>query len=101
MVRVRRRHLNHDGQVHADHAGDMPSAHLNSDGTANATFTIDRIDIDELDGRVVSLHAGPNNFGNVAVGNEPNQYTPTARRPPSARTPPATPATASLAARSL
>jgi len=69
-------HYKHDGEIHADHAGDMPSLHLNSDGTADATFTIERVDIDELAGRVVILHAGADNFGNVPIGTEPNQYTP-------------------------
>jgi len=69
-------HYKHDGEVHADHAGDMPSLHLNSDGTADATFSIERIEIDELAGRVVIFHAGADNFGNVPVGTQPNQYTP-------------------------
>ncbi len=69
-------HLKHDGEVHADHAGDMPSIHLNSDGTADATFAIVRVDIDELAGRVVIFQTGADNFANVPVGTEPNQYTP-------------------------
>ncbi len=68
-------HLKHDGEVHGGHSGDMPSLHLDSDGTAKATFSIDRIDIGELAGRVVILHAGPDNFGNVPVGPQATQYT--------------------------
>jgi Cu-Zn family superoxide dismutase len=68
-------HLKHDGEVHGGHSGDLPSLHLDSDGTATATFSIDRIDIGELAGRVVILHAGPDNFGNVPVGTQPTQYT--------------------------
>ena len=68
-------HLMHAGEVHGGHSGDMPSLHLDSDGTAETTFAIDRIDVGELDGRVVILHAGADNFGNVPVGTMPNQYT--------------------------
>jgi superoxide dismutase, Cu-Zn family len=68
-------HLKHDGEVHGGHSGDMPSLHLDGDGTAKTTFTIDRIDVDELAGRVVILHAGADNFGNVPVGTDANQYT--------------------------
>ena len=67
-------HFGHDGELHGNHAGDMPSLHLNADGTATTTFSIDRIELGELAGRVVILHAGPDNFGNVPVGTAPNQY---------------------------
>ena len=36
----------------------------------------DRFSIDELDGRAVVLHAGPDNFGAVPLGPGPDQYTP-------------------------
>jgi Cu-Zn family superoxide dismutase len=32
--------------------------------------------VDDLAGRVVIVHAGPDNFGNIPVGTDPNQYTP-------------------------
>jgi superoxide dismutase, Cu-Zn family len=68
-------HLKQDGQLHGGHDGDMPPLFLDNDGRAEATFIVDRTDLDELDGRVVILHAGPDNLGNVPVGTEPDQYT--------------------------
>lgn len=69
-------HLRAGEEVHPHHAGDMPSLHLDHDGRATATFTIDRIDLDDLAGRVVILHAGADNFGNVPLGAESTHYTP-------------------------
>ena len=54
----------------------MPSLHLDADGRAETTFMIDRIDLDDLSGRAVILHAGRDNFGNVPTGTERTQYTP-------------------------
>ena len=68
-------HLKQDGQLHGGHDGDMAPLFLDSNGRAEATFTIDRTDVHELDGRVVIVHAGPDNLGNVPVGSEPNEYT--------------------------
>ena len=68
-------HLKQEGQLHGSHDGDMAPLFLDSNGRAEATFSIDRIEVDELDGRVVIVHAGPDNFGNIPVGSEPNQYT--------------------------
>ncbi len=68
-------HLKQEGQLHGGHDGDMAPLLLDSNGRAEATFTIEGIDVNELDGRVVIVHAGPDNLGNVPVGSEPNQYT--------------------------
>lgn len=68
-------HLKQEGQLHGGHDGDMVPLLLGSDGRAEATFTLEGIDVDGLDGRVVVVHAGPDNLGNVPVGSEPNQYT--------------------------
>ncbi len=68
-------HLTDAGQRHGDHAGDLPSLHVNADGRATTTFQIDRLHVADLEGRVVVLHAGPDNLGNVPVGTAPNQYT--------------------------
>ena len=68
-------HLKQEGQLHGDHDGDMAPLFLDSNGSAEATFTIEG-SVDELDGRVVIVHAGPDNLGNVPVGSEPNQYNP-------------------------
>lgn len=69
-------HLAEPGQTHGHHDGDMPSPLVQADGTAVLKFATDRIDPDELAKRVVILHAGPDNFGNVPKGSLPDQYTP-------------------------
>jgi Cu-Zn family superoxide dismutase len=68
-------HLKQDGQLHGGHDGDMPPLLLDHNGQAEATFTVDGVDVSQLDGRVMIVHAGPDNLGNVPVGTEPNQYT--------------------------
>ena len=69
-------HFKHDAaEAHSSHAGDMPSIILNRDGTAHMEFTIDRVVAGELFDRVVILHAGPDNYGNVPLGTAANQYT--------------------------
>ena len=52
-------HYNPAGALHAQHAGDMPSVFVNSDGTTTTKFTIDRFEPDELFGKAVILHAKP------------------------------------------
>ena len=39
-------------------------------------FTTDAWAAADVVGKALILHAGRNNFGNVPVGSEPNQYTP-------------------------
>jgi superoxide dismutase, Cu-Zn family len=64
------------GQIHGGHTGDLPSPLVLADGSARLRFSTDRIDPAQVRGRVVVLHAGADNFGNVPAGSEPNQYTP-------------------------
>ncbi len=66
-------HLKAGTELHADHVGDMPSLHLNSDGSASATFLTERVP--ELNQRAVIFHAGPDNFANVPLGTLPDQYS--------------------------
>lgn len=68
-------HWKLDGQTHSNHLGDMPSVYVNADGSTETRFTIDRIALDQLAGKAVMLHAGPDNFGNVPVGAALDQYT--------------------------
>lgn len=68
-------HLKAADEIHGAHQGDMPSLHLNRDGTASARFVIDRIHVSALPGRAVILHAGPDNFANVPLGTAVDQYT--------------------------
>ncbi len=62
-------HLGHvEGQVHDDHAGDMPSLLVKADRTALLTFETDRALLDRIldaDGAAVIVHAGPDNFANI------------------------------------
>ncbi|MGL5819206.1 MAG: superoxide dismutase family protein [Phycicoccus sp.] len=70
-------HLSEEGETHGAHRGDMPSVLVNGDGTAELRFTTGRLDIGDLQGRAVVLHANPDNFGNVPVDPAaPDKYTP-------------------------
>lgn len=62
-------------QTHGQHLGDLASVFVNADGSSSMRFTIDRFAVWQLAGRAVVLHAGPDNFGNVPVGANPDQYT--------------------------
>src|SRR4051812_7247271 len=58
---------------HGDHAGDMPSLLVTSDGHAFSSFVTDRFTLDDLrdtDGSAVMVHAGRDNFANI-----PTRYT--------------------------
>ncbi len=63
------------GETHGHHIGDMPSVYVNVDGSVDSRLTIDRIDPADLHGKVVILHAGADNFGNVPVGGALDQYS--------------------------
>jgi Cu-Zn family superoxide dismutase len=69
------------GSNHSAHSGDMPSVLVLPDGTAELRFHTERFDPSELEGRAVILHAGRDNFGNVPVGTEANQYSPVSTDP--------------------
>jgi Cu-Zn family superoxide dismutase len=68
-------HLSEVGQKHSQHAGDLPSLLVNDDGSALIEFTSTRLDLADLPGRAVVLHAGPDNFANIPTGSGPEQYT--------------------------
>ena len=68
-------HLKVGSEVHGQHTGDLPSLHIDTDGRADASFRIDRVDPATLPGTAVVFHAGPDNFGNVPVGPVVDQYT--------------------------
>ncbi|HEU5483823.1 MAG TPA: superoxide dismutase family protein [Microlunatus sp.] len=69
-------HLSATGLTHGAHQGDLPSPLIGQDGTARLRFTTDRLDPELLRGRVVILHANPDNFGNVPTGTASAQYSP-------------------------
>lgn len=60
--------------VHAKHAGDLPSPYVNADGSAEMRMVVSKLTTNQVVDRVVVLHAGPDNFGNVPVGTAPDQY---------------------------
>ena len=68
-------HYNPTGQTHAHHVGDMPVVYVNADGSVETRFRIDKINPDELNGKVVILHAGADNYANIPLGTSPTQYT--------------------------
>ena len=68
-------HFNPTGQTHSRHVGDMPSVYVNTDGSVETRFQIDRIAPSELNGKVVILHAGADNFANIPLGNGSTQYS--------------------------
>ena len=69
-------HWKHDpSELHGNHAGDLPSVFVNADGTASIEFDVDKLTPEDVIGRAVVLHAGPDNFGNVPVGPGADQYT--------------------------
>ena len=68
-------HFNPTGQSHSHHVGDMPVVYVNADGSVETRFRIDKIDPAELAGKVVILHAGADNLGNIPLGTGATQYT--------------------------
>jgi superoxide dismutase, Cu-Zn family len=72
-------HYNPEGSTHRDHAGDMPSLLINSDGEGFIGFATDRFTISELrvgDGSAVIVHAAADNFANI-----PDRYRSPASPP--------------------
>ena len=62
-------HLKAMGQNHGDHNGDMSSLPAKRNGTASLRLTTDRFtlaDLRDADGSAVMVHAGADNFANVA-----------------------------------
>ena len=69
-------HWKHDpAEIHGHHAGDLPSVFVNADGTSTLSVVVDKLDATEVVGRAVILHAGADNFANVPVGPNADQYT--------------------------
>jgi superoxide dismutase, Cu-Zn family len=67
-------HLKNEGTSHPDHAGDLVSLYVKSDGKVSARFETDRFGLDalrDMDGSAVMIHDGADNFGNI-----PPRYAP-------------------------
>ena len=60
---------------HGSHAGDLTSLYFNRDGSVHLEFTTDRFIGGEIFDRVVILHSGSDNFGNIPLGSAAAQYT--------------------------
>jgi superoxide dismutase, Cu-Zn family len=69
-------HFNPGGSHHGDHVGDMPAVFFTHSGHAAMEFLTDRFTIDDILGRAVVLHQFADNYGNIPLGSEANQYTP-------------------------
>ena len=68
-------HYNPNSATHGNHAGDMPALFFTEAGRATMSFVTDRFDTQEIKDKAVILHQGADNYGNIPVGKEPNQYT--------------------------
>ena len=58
------------GGSHAGHAGDMPVLLVGADGTAQTSFTTDRVrlaNILDADGAAIMIHALPDNYANIPL----------------------------------
>lgn len=69
-------HYNPTGGMHGEHAGDMPALLFSDTGRAMLSFTTDRFTPSQIRGRAVIVHQLADNYGNVPVGTNTNQYTP-------------------------
>jgi len=69
-------HFNPSDSTHGDRTGDMPSPYVMADGSAKLSFATDAFRPRDVVGRALILHAKRNNFGNVPVGDAPDEYTP-------------------------
>ncbi len=69
-------HLAEPDTRHGAHTGDLPPLLVTEQGQAYSSSITDRLEIEDLVGRAVVLHAGADNLGNVPTGTSPNQYTP-------------------------
>ncbi len=67
-------HWNKGSGTHGSHTGDMPSVFAMEGGKAQSAFTTDAFTVEEVKGRGVILHAGPDNSGNVPLGDGEDQY---------------------------
>jgi Cu-Zn family superoxide dismutase len=68
-------HLDHGGNAHPQHAGDMPSIYVGAGGHGELEFRSDRLPVADLTDRAVVLHVGPDNFGRVPTGAAAQDYT--------------------------
>jgi len=72
---------------HYDHAGreqpfdgELPPLLVGANGSASSSFTTDRFTVSEVEGMALVVHAYPDNFANVPIGNAKNEYWPNGPR---------------------
>lgn len=61
-------HLSTEGSSHGEHAGDLPSIDVGSDGAGALEFTTHRFtlaDLEDDDGSAFMVHAGRDNYANI------------------------------------
>jgi Cu-Zn family superoxide dismutase len=63
------------GNPFGHHAGDFPVVLAMNDGDAELSFLTDRFAFADLAGRAVVVHAKPDNFQNVPLGTNADQYS--------------------------
>jgi Cu-Zn family superoxide dismutase len=68
-------HFNPGGASHGHHHGDLPPLFFDQTGEAWLKFKTDQFHPDELRGRALILHAASDNYGNIPLGDGPDQYT--------------------------
>jgi Cu-Zn family superoxide dismutase len=68
-------HYTPTGLTHSHHVGDLPVVYVNADGSVETRFRIDKLNPGDLNGKVVILHVGADNFANIPLGTAPTQYT--------------------------
>jgi len=72
-------HFKLGSEFHDDHQGDLPILLVNGTGAADARavamFRTDRFAVSDILGRAVIVHALADNFANVPVGPNTDQYT--------------------------
>lgn len=69
-------HFNPGGHAHGHHAGDLPAVFFSEAGEAAMRFLTDGFQVEDIVGTAVILHALSDNYGNIPVGEAPEQYTP-------------------------
>jgi superoxide dismutase, Cu-Zn family len=66
-------------ETHGSHQGDMPLLLLNGTGTGDSTartrFRTDRFAVADIVGRAIIVHAGADNYANIPLGANTDQYT--------------------------
>jgi superoxide dismutase, Cu-Zn family len=72
-------HYRLGSELHGAHQGDMPVILMNGSDPGNSTaverFRTDRFPVSDILGRAIIVHALADNFANVPVGSNPDQYT--------------------------